>query len=552
MKKITTMTVRKIIFLFVLWQLIATYLIISGIFSPAVIWVNLGISILFILLADPYESALLLILSIPFYVVLPNSRFDTFATWRVLFAVLFLNWFVRLSIKRQKTNIVSLITFMPWDRYLGVFMLVAIILLPFSRFPVQSAKQIIFFANIYLLYVVLINTIKTKKQVIEVITCATISAALIVFIGYAQLALTFFTTFEYFWKAWAILVSKLYYGAGLAGVLLYSNSWFAYTGGESLRMFSIMPDSHSFAIVSIFAMSFLLMLTYKITGKKKEDVKKEGMLETELKFIQHKDRVFGLKTNYWIWSAVRFAGLAIILSGTRAAWVGLLAPLIAVLWFMYKKYAVKMSKKVFWSLFLVLVFFALSPFINQALNIVRVDKFQENFIDRAKSIYDVNEESNLGRLRMWERSALFAVKHPLGVGLGNFLVSLTTNSEQNQDYANIANQHNSNFNLPQKYVTAHNLYLQIFVELGILGLAAFILFWWKYFSYVWQFIKSHLRDDNILSFYVLDIAMAFGWILAAAFFDVTFFNDKVLMYFFISLAISGIILNKYHDLIKET
>ncbi len=553
MQKFKTITIKKILFVFTLWQLIATFLIIAGIFPQTFIWLNLGLSVLFILFADPYESALMLILSIPFYVVLPNSRFDTLATWRILFALLFINWFVRLSLKNPKTNIMSLVTFMPWDKYLGLFMLVAAVLLPFSRFPVQSAKQIVFFVNIYLLYMVLVNTVKTKKQIMEVITCATISAALIVFFGYIQLLLTFFTTFEYFWKAWAILVSKLYYGAGLAGVLLYSNSWFAYTGGESLRMFSIMPDSHSFAIVSIFAVAFLLMRTYKIFHKKEPESSSgapaEGVMDTKMTFIQNKDRVLGLKTNYWIWSGVRFAGLAIILSGTRAAWVGLLLPLVIVLWCIYKNIAKAMSKKIFWSLLIVLVFFFLSPFINQGLNLFRVHSFQENFIDRAKSIYDVNEESNAGRLKVWGQASLFALKHPLGVGLGNFIVSL--NGNQSQDYNTAANQHNTSFNLPQKFVTAHNLYLQIFVELGILGLIAFALFWWKYFSAVWQFIKTHVRDNNILSFYVLDIAMAFAWILAAAFFDVTLFNDKVLMYFFISLAISGVVLNRYQDLVKE-
>ncbi len=232
---------KLLIVVFVIWQ----YISVAGIailgWSHSLIWLNLGLLLAFIVLCPIYESLLLLILSIPFYVVVPNSRFDSLPMWRILYFALFLVWFIR----DKKLNIKE-IEFLPWDKYLawfaGLGLLTAFM---FGSFKFEAIKQVIFWLNIYCLYIVLINTLKSKQQIFELLRYVIWSLTIIVTLGFTQLIATFLTDLDTFWVYWADNISKLYYGTSFATVALYSNSWFSYSGARELRMFSIMPDSQS-------------------------------------------------------------------------------------------------------------------------------------------------------------------------------------------------------------------------------------------------------------------------------------------------------------------
>lgn len=542
-------------------------LIVLGALPPGMVWINFALGIIFILSFSSYYSLLFLALSVPFYVAIPNPHFSSLSFWRPWFALLFVVfcWQQYRQLRRKGLAVGQSVyvaisdiwdNSLPWDKYLWVFGLGAVIVtLLVAPYPLEGVKQVLFWINLFLLYTVLINVVKTKRQVIEVIIFSAASLGVIVFLGYAQLIATFFTTLDIFWVYWASFISKLYYGPALANVLLYSNSWFSYSGGgEELRMFSIMPDSHSFAMMALYCMSFFLPLTYLC----KRAVKKfkistplfKSRLERPLQIVGDDQKVLGFKTSYWLWFSIRLAGLAIILSGTRAVWAGLAVPLIVLLLGYYFNYYKQQVKTVLTPYLLIILFFVLSPFINQGLHYLRVSNFKENFIARAQSIYDLQDESNIGRIEIWRNSLKFWVKHPNGVGLGNFLVSLTQPG-QNSDFEQLAQQHNKQFNLPQEYVTAHNLYLQILVELGWVGLLLFATFWLKYLYELEKFIRGHLAENNILTFFVFETAVTFLWILSASMFDVTFFNDKVLLYFVISLGLSGVIIKHYSKLVSE-
>jgi hypothetical protein len=86
------------------------------------------------------------------------------------------------------------------------------------------------------------------------------------------------------------------------------------------------------------------------------------------------------------------------------------------------------------------------------------------------------------------------------------------------------------------------------VEMGVLGLLVLLVFLWKYFSTVWKFVRIHKDDDNLYIFFVAQSALTMLWIFASAVFDVTLFNDKVLIYSFLTLGLSGIIIKRYPEL----
>ena len=318
---------KLLIILFTIWQ----YVSIAGMailgWPNSLVWLNVGLLLAFIVLSPVYESLLLLILSIPFYVAIPNSRFDDLSMWRILYLVLFVVWLIkdkklRIFARGGSASGGNNIKFLPWDKYLAAFSVVGIVLaFVFGNFRWEAIKEVLFWVNIYFLYLVMINTLRGKQQIFEIIRYVVWSLAIIITLGFTQLFSTFLVHLDVFWVYWASNITRLYYGTNFANVALYSNSWFSYGNGvPELRMFSIMPDSQSFAYICIFGLCIGTALTRNVF----KHIKK------------------------WLWSGIRFAGLAMILSGTRAVWVGMVAPfgVIAVSYFTgFQKH---LSKKFLW------------------------------------------------------------------------------------------------------------------------------------------------------------------------------------------------------------
>ncbi len=517
---------HKIIIGLNFFQYLAILGLVFGVIPQEWVWVNMVLSLGYVLVSGVYSGILFTILNIPFFLAVPNQYFDAFQTWRLMFAIIFAKWFLKSffeaeSLKVYWQNIKG--NFFVWDKYLGLFVLISFFTTVFfAQFKIQGLKQIIFWLNIYILYIVIANIVKTKEHVVEIVKYSVWALTVIVTLGFAQLFGSFLTDLDTFWVFWASFLTKLFYGQDFASVALYSNSWFSYTAGRELRMFSVMPDSQSFAYMCVFGIGMGVALVSVVT----ERIKK------------------------LLWSGIRFASLAVILSGTRAVWVGMFVPFFVTVYLYAKKFMRPQAKVFLWPFVVIIILFAVSPFINQGLSFIRASgMFQENFLSRAKSIYDLNETSNSGRLVIWKDSLVFASKHPWGVGSSNFIYSLYP--EKGLDYLRLSEKINERYNLPQKYVSAHSLYLHVFVETGVLGLLALLYAFLKFFKYNFDFLKKYSEQKNFLVMFVLQSCLVVLWILGASVFDVTLFNDKVLMFFFLTLALSGIIVRNYEKFSNE-
>ncbi len=502
-----------LIIIFAVWQYISILGMVILAWPLSLVWLNLGLLMAFIVLSPIYESLLLLILSIPFFVALPNTNFDSLPMWRILYLALFAVWIVR----DRKFKIKEII-FLPWDKYLAWFAGTGLVLaIIFGQFRLEAFKQVFFWLNIYCFYLVMVNNLRSKQQIFELIRFTIWSLTIIVTLGFTQLVGTFLTNLDTFWVYWAVNVTKLYYGASFAAVSLYSNSWFSYAGARELRMFSIMPDSQSFAYICLIGLCIGTALTRSV-------------------FVHIRK---------WLWSGIRFAGLALILSGTRAVWVGMAAPFLAVALAYRKNFQKHLAEKFFWPFVIIIILFLVSPLINQGLAYLQIHKFHENFVSRAQTIYDLNETSNQGRIAIWQSTSYFFVTHPWGVGTGNFLMSL--NSSTGQSYEEAGNQLNERYNLPTKYVSAHSLYYQVLVETGLVGFAFFMMFWVTVLKHFWHFLRHYEKVQDFLIYFVAQAFLMVLWIMAASVFDITLLNDKVLMYFFINLGLAGLIVKRYHE-----
>lgn len=541
---------KLIVGLAVLWQLISVGLIATGVWSQYVSEVNLGLlAILFVFL--PQVDALgLFLLSLPFMVVLPDSVIGGLPIWRLLVVWLFIvvaakYLFVRYknqSGSSAKAPVVKIVKFLLselksfwktklqiWDKYLFALLVLGFVSLLAARFPVHGAKQIIFIVNIYLLYLVCLLVIESGTLLKTFFYYLKLSLLITVLLGFAQYFASFFFAPYYFWQYWASLISTSYYGQALGSVLAYSNSWFsANGGGQSLRMFGILQDTHAFSVVVIFAMALWLA-----RHKPKESVTQVLLSQT-----------------WYFWLGLVALCFAVIASGTRGVWLAMLAPAVVSAFLLVRYKAKLLVVLPLVSYVLVVVLFILSPWISQGLNLIRTFSSNDNFLQRASSIYDLNETSNVGRLEIWKSSLSYTVHHPLGTGYGNFISSITQADNQ-QTYEQVADQKNLRFNLPQKFITAHSLYLHVLVELGLLGLLLFGLMWLSFLKKIWQQLKLANFKVTPQTKLLINIALVIVWLLAYGLFDVTILNERVLLYLMAIIATVNILLqNKELNLDK--
>jgi hypothetical protein len=531
-------TIQKITAAIVFWQFISVGLMAVGVWPDEVAVVNALLLAIFILVASPFRSILLLITSIPFFVILPNPLLVNLPMWRPLFVLLFAVWFVRLLINQRALLFKNLFQransrLRPWDKVAALFLILTLCSLLLARFPMHGLKQILFLVNVYVLYIVIVNVVTDESKLKELIRYTRYSLMIMVGLGFVQYFSTLFSLPYYFWQYWAIMVSSLYYGLPLGNVLAYSNSWFSdAAGAQAIRMFGVLPDTHAFGVMCILLLAFFTPFVTRV----KETV---GAISDHVK-----------QRKYW-YAGIFLAGFGVMASGTRGVWASLLIPLgISVLAY-FLGFIKPFFKNILIIYAIVIGLFIASPLISQGLNAIRTYDVDDNFLDRASSIYDLSESSNLGRLEIWKNSAWFAASHPFGVGYGNFITSLVTEIPNNVSYEDLASAKNLRYNLPEGFITAHSLYLQLLVELGFAGLLAFILYWWEFFESLWQFVKKHGTSLTLYTNLVASLGFAFIWILAYGLFDVTILNDRVLQYLFISIAISSLIFTKYEQFTQK-
>lgn len=397
-----------------------------------------------------------------------------------------------------------------FEVYFLLFILLSLLTTLWTTYPSESLKFSAFLLNAYILYVVARGVVKTKVQADALLTSALWSVGAVVFTGLVQLVLSLSHEFYYFWQGWSILISPQFVGNSLAQVLGYSNSWIISSSfGAELRLFGLLTDSHAFGVLCIYMLGLLLIL---------------------------RESLFEQRKALWV-GLILATAACMTLSGTRGVWVGVLAP-VFVFAFLRFKHRAQTSAGVIRRVFLVtLVSFLLivsSSGIYWVLGQVR--NFGKVDTGRALSVFNLKEASNSGRLRMWGNAGSIFLARPWGLGAGNFIVAATGEIVAGESYESLAGQRNELYNLPEEYVTAHSLYLHILVETGAAGFLLFSAF----IFFLLRFLYSHYqKTGGVPSTYTLPWLMVCLWLFAYSTFDVTFYNERVLMLFFL---LSGAVL----------
>lgn len=461
------------------------------------------------------EGLTLFIITIPFFLALPFfEHIDSMANWRFLLAILFLRYLVE---QLRATRLTILIAQLFRSRLFwatAVFLGWGLVSAAFAPYPIIGVKKIIFLGQIFLLFPIVrftaFHDAETGKfKYPDIRNAALWSLGSVSIIGFSQFAGLFLVTLEQFWRFWAGKVIPVLYGYGLGELLQTSNTWFSYSGDgpPTLRMFSVFPDSHSFAMYVMLGVSIPAALWIE-----------RGMEHPNQGWLR-------AMRNKWFWIALALL-FAIVLSGSRGVWAS--AVVLALLLCVLRVYTGRLqglseqskgvlrtvTQKLITLLICFAVLFVPASYLlalTQWAQGAKADAFTS--LKRAKSITDLDEISNRSRLQIWQAAGRTILANPvLGIGTGNFSVAL-----------------GEDIDAAKKGASAHNLYLDIASEMGMVGLAGFVAI---IALLMWSLGAQALSPAMPASSKILagTFLVCLVWILGYSFFDVVLFNDKVLMF----------------------
>ena len=459
-----------------------------------------SIMVFFVAFSTLEESVLFVARSIPLFVALPiTEQFDSLNMWRIIVALMFAKWFFspeRLhglfttlrALGAQARVSITDAARTAWRRWrievlsVALFLIACLSLIGASD-VMGGIKRILLFVNLSMLFFV-VRSVTTKESLRAISRNAVISGVLVAGVGLIQLLLAYTMNVDHFSEFWALTVNKTLYGTAWANIAIAANTWFAYYNGTiHLRMFSSFPDTHSFPL-------YLLMVT--------------GFAITLLAFETKK------VLRYALFVLIAVMMFEAVLSGTRGIWASIIFPIMFVGYVAVRKYA-RRSELAYASVPLVLFLISLPIagiiFNSPQFRFTGTAAEKKVFAERIKSIIDTEETSNQGRIYIWKATLHSMVAHPfLGVGIGNFPVVLALNPSAIKAGA-----------------SAHNLYLNFFAELGILGFVASSVLIFELCRRAWLVFR---RYDGMTRFFAFNVLLYLIWIIWYSMTDVAIFDER--------------------------
>ena len=345
--------------------------------------------------------------------------------------------------------------------------------------PVWSIRKFLFFITIIPVYFLTIYLIDSRDRLNKILKYFILGGFIASIIGVLQFFSQFIFSLDKMYNFWAYNVSMFLYGQNFGSVVIQNQSWFVNIGGKDFfRAISLFPDPHTFALY--LGLVTPLSIGFFLYNNKKNKV----LFSVQLFFML----------------------FAVLLTFSRGAYVGFLVSslFISIFYFKYFKLNLRVNKKALASIFsgLVIVLFLL-------MNSV--------FGERLMSSFSLSDVSNTGRIQIWSISGSVFLDNPFfGVGLGNLPIFFDPTASVKSP------------------INAHNTFLDISSELGLLGLVLF--FGFLYF--VFKNLKYRKDKFNFLRFGAL---WSFIWYLIHSFFETSIFSVPVLTAFSFMLAIAVIL-----------
>jgi O-antigen ligase len=380
-----------------------------------------------------YKLFLFFCLYLPFQIALNPAEGVDLASGRVLVVLLLLIWLIN-GLKNKKL----LIPFKIQTLLIISFLFLSAFSLFWAENLDWGVRKLLFLLSVFPVYFVTAGLLPAvipsergeSRDSVKIVKFLTWGAAIAGAVGIIQFFLQFIIGLDAAAKIWRNYVTPIFLGKAFTQAVLGYPSWLVNIGGHDyLRAFSTFPDPHMLS----FYLGLALPLAFGVYY------------------------VFKRKIYLILSLTILFADL---LTFSRGGYIGLVAGLIFVtLYFaINKKISAKKLLVPYVLILIILIPLASSP----------VGK-------RFYASFSANEGSNKVRYENWTQAVDIIKKNPLGVGIGNY-------SYQIEPSANY-----------RKPIYAHNLYLDIAVETGIVN--AIIFLFLLIFSIRSFIVRS---KDNIL------------------------------------------------------
>lgn len=334
---------------------------------------------------------------------------------------------------------------------------------------IWAARKILFLLSWLPLYFLTVYFINDEKKIKRFISLALVTAGVSACIGLSQFFAQFVINRDALINFWLTRLAPVFSGASFARLIQTNHSWLVSSGGvDFFRAVGLFPDPHALAFYLGMALFSGLAVFF-----------------------------FGRRYKKLTGAACLLILAVIALTFSRGGYVGVAAAFVFFLIAGKNCLSPKDKKFLFSAWFILAAFVCLfSP-----------------VADRWQSIFSLTDGSNLGRLGIWRESLQIISGSPiLGVGLGNYSLAV----DFAQDYRNA--------------MTSHNLYLDLWAELGILGLLSWLFLVGTALCLAWRG-----RERYPLPF--LGASAALVYFSAHAFFETAIFNPTVLAFFFIHLGL---------------
>jgi len=338
-------------------------------------------------------------------------------------------------------------------------------------------RKIIFFLSIFPIYFLSVALINNYKKIKKTILVLSISGSFLALVGLFQFLSQFVFGLEKTYSFWAINILPIFSGFNLGSMILAYPSWLVNISGETImRVFSLFSDPHMLSFYLGLIVSLLVGLIY-ITKINK----------------------------FLLFIAYLLVFITLLLTFSRGAYIAIIVSFL-ILAFLFWKYLD--NKKIAIILCLSLLIFIIPG---------------TSISDRFYGSFDLNEGSNIGRLEMWQMAGKIGMNSFWGgIGLGNY--SLLVDSEF--DYRNPA--------------TAHNLYLDIFSEIGFFGLIFWLLL---ILGTIWQALKKlKILDNKKQKCILICLISSLVYFFIHSFFETAIYQPSVLALLMIILGLFSVLL----------
>lgn len=462
--------------------LVAGFLI--AVNNLSVLFILFSLAALWFVLENFESSLLLLVLYLPFQVALNVSAGFDIASGRVLILLLFAVWTFR-SLKNKKLEIdFSLETLL-----LVTFLSCAIFSLLQSFEMDRALRKILVFLSVFPLYFVLTSLPGRKDFILKIVKALLSGGLILSLFGAVQFLAQFVFGINPLFDFFAKIIAPVFYGNTFAAQVVANPSWLVNVGGTTLlRAFSIFSDPHIFS----FYLGLIAPLAFALAMLPRENMRKAG---------------FG-GSGKFVYLTFSFLILAELLTFSRGGYMGMFAGLFTLMILFWKHFTAA-QKKIMFSVGSVGIIFA--AFISSSV------------LTRFLSSFDLQEGSNMERMKNWQQGLdTFSANFLTGVGIGNYSFYLDPTTA---------------YRTP---IYAHNLYLDLGAELGIIALLSWVLL--IGITVIELFIASRRTSDKTLSYLSLGLIGSLVWYSVHSFFDTSIYAPNILAIFTVILALAVLVI----------